>query len=104
MRGRRLDRTVTASSYPDTGDHGIREMLLYTVRSLVSHPDDVEIVLISEQANSIFCIYTHPEDLDELIGRGGQTAKALRTIVGASGMKLGRRLTLDTDQKASRPQ
>ena len=86
------------------GEREIREMLLYTVRSLVDYPDDVEIVLIFDPEGCRFCIHTRPEDLSELIGRGGQTARALRTIVGASGMKLGRGLTLDIVQKSSHPQ
>jgi predicted RNA-binding protein YlqC (UPF0109 family) len=98
-----LERKVTASSC-GRGDREVREMLLHTVRSLVNYPDDVEIVLVSEPDNSVFCIETHPEDLDELIGAGGQTARALQAILGASGMKLGRRMTLDIVQKERRPQ
>jgi predicted RNA-binding protein YlqC (UPF0109 family) len=66
-------------------------MLLYPVHSLVDHPDDVEIVLISDSESATFCIQAHPEDLCEPIGRAGQTARALQTIVSAGGMKLGRR-------------
>jgi uncharacterized protein len=79
-------------------------MLLHTVRSLVNYPDDVEIVIVSDPENSVFCIETHPADLNELIGAGGQTARALKTILAASGMKLGRRMTLDIVQKGRRPQ
>jgi uncharacterized protein len=98
-----LEGKVTASSC-GRGDREVREMLLHTVRSLVNYPDDVEIVLVSEPDNSVFCIEAHPEDLNELIGAGGQTARALQTILGASGMKLGRRMTLDIVQKERRPQ
>ena len=99
-----MDGNVPTSGIVGRGDREIREMLLYTVRSLVNHPDDVEIVLVSNPEGSIFRIHTHPEDMSELIGRGGQTVRALRTIVGASGMKLGRRLTLDIVQESSRLQ
>jgi predicted RNA-binding protein YlqC (UPF0109 family) len=37
----------------------------------------------------------HPEDLGKVIGRQGRTAKAMRTILGAAGMKLRKRLTLE---------
>ena len=79
-------------------------MLLHTVRSLVNYPDDVEIVIVSEPESSVFCIKAHQEDLNELIGAGGQTARALQIILAASGMKLGRRMTLDIVQKERRPQ
>ena len=97
-----MEEEITESSCALGGDGEIREMLLYTVRSLVNHPDDVEIVFISDRTRSVFYIYTHPEDLGELIGNGGQTARALQTIAGASGMKMGRRLTMDIVAKASR--
>jgi len=37
----------------------------------------------------------HPEDLGKVIGRQGRTAKAMRTLLGASGMKLHKRFTLE---------
>ena len=37
----------------------------------------------------------HPEDLGKVIGRQGRTAKAIRTLIGASGMKLHKRFTLE---------
>ena len=95
---------VTASSYTDHGERKVREMVLYTVRSLVNHPADVEIVLTSDSASSVFYIHAHPEDLEELIGNLRQTAKALQIIVSASGMKLGRRLLVEVVEKASRTQ
>jgi predicted RNA-binding protein YlqC (UPF0109 family) len=79
-------------------------MLLYTVRSLVNHPDDVEIGLTSDPAGSVFWIHVHPEDLEELTGSRGQTARALQIIVGASGMKLGRRLVVEVVETARRTQ
>jgi len=95
---------VMASSHPGVGDREIREMLMHVVCPLVDHPDDVEIVLISDAESAVFCIQAHPKDLDQLIGRGGQTARSLRTIVNACGMKLGRRLSVDFVEKASRTQ
>jgi len=37
----------------------------------------------------------HPEDLGKVIGRQGRTAKAIRAVLGASGVKLRKRLTLE---------
>jgi hypothetical protein len=87
------------------GDEGeIREMLLYIVKALVDYPDDVEIVLLSNPGESIFRISVHPGDVAELIGNGGRMERALCCIVLASGRKLGRRLTIDIVQGASRLQ
>jgi predicted RNA-binding protein YlqC (UPF0109 family) len=104
LRGRQLDGKTTTSSSVDGGEGKVREMLLYTVRSLVNHPDEVEVILVSYPEGALFRIHTHPEDLSELIGNGGQTGRALQTILGASGMKLGRRMTLDIVQHEGRPQ
>jgi predicted RNA-binding protein YlqC (UPF0109 family) len=48
-------------------------MLLFVVRALVDHPDDVKIVLQSNPEGSIFCIRAHPRDVAELIGKGSQS-------------------------------
>jgi predicted RNA-binding protein YlqC (UPF0109 family) len=93
---------ITTSNIPAEGDREIREMLLSVLRSLVNHPDVVEIVLLTYPEGSIFCIHAHPGDVSKLIGNGGKTARALQCIVGASGRKLGRRLTLDIVPGAAR--
>jgi predicted RNA-binding protein YlqC (UPF0109 family) len=82
----------------------IREMLLFVVRCLVDHPDQVQVVLLSGPDSSIFWIHAHPADVAKLMGNGSRIAKALQCIVGASGRKLGLRLTLDIVQEASRLQ
>jgi predicted RNA-binding protein YlqC (UPF0109 family) len=76
-------------------------MLLYVVRSLVNHPDDAEIILLSHPGGSIFCVHVDPGDVGKLMGNYGQTASALRCIAGASGRKAGRHPSLDIVQGAS---
>ena len=95
---------ASTSNITAEGEREIREMLLLVVRSLVDHPDQTEIILLSHSGGSIFCVHVHPGDVGKLIGNCGQTASALRCIVGASGRKLGRCLTLDIVQGASRLQ
>ena len=43
----------------------------------------------------MFELRVHPSDLGKVIGRQGRTAKAIRTILGAAGMKLRKRFTLE---------
>src|SRR5712691_4639668 len=45
---------------------------------------------------------THPEDLGKVIGREGRTAKAIRTILGAAGVKLHKRVTLEILENSGR--
>jgi predicted RNA-binding protein YlqC (UPF0109 family) len=74
-------------------------MLLYAVGSLVDHPDDAEIILLSHSGVSIFYIHIHPADVAKPIENGGQTTRALPCIVGAVERKLSQSPTLDIVQK-----
>ena len=62
----------------------MKELVEAIARALVDHPDDVVLEL-----------RVHPEDLGKVIGRQGRTAKAIRTLLGAAGMKLHKRFTLE---------
>jgi predicted RNA-binding protein YlqC (UPF0109 family) len=93
---------ASTSNITAEGEREIREMLLFVVRSLVDHPDQTEIVLVSDPEGSIFCIHTHPRDVANLTGNGGQIERALSCIIVGSGRKIGRRLTIDIVHEASR--
>ena len=73
----------------------LEDMLLFVVRALVDHPEDVQVELISDEEGEVFQVQANPDDLGRLIGRNGQTAKALQTIVNANGKRDGRRYHLD---------
>ena len=94
----------TRSDFPVGGESRIREMLLFVILCLVEHPDHVEVVLSSHPEGSTFCIHAHPADVAKLTENGGRTARALECILGASGRKLGRRLTLNIVQGTYRLQ
>ena len=73
----------------------MRELLELIARSLVDHPDDVSVSEFVEGDETFFEVRVAPDDLGKVIGRQGRTARALRTLLGAAGMKLRRRLVLD---------
>jgi predicted RNA-binding protein YlqC (UPF0109 family) len=54
----------------------------------VDHPEVVEVRSVEGQHVIVLELCVHPEDLGRVIGRHGRTAEALRTILGAAGMKL----------------
>ena len=83
----------------ETSENEIREMLLYIVRSMVDRPEDVEIALISGREGFVFGVRAHQTDAGKLIGRGGQTVRALETIVAAAGLKHGLRFKIDIVQE-----
>ena len=59
----------------------------HLVRGIVDNPDDVRVE-----------VHVHPEDLGKVIGRGGRTATALRTLVAGIGGRGIRVDVVDTDQ------
>ena len=63
----------------------LEEALEHLVRGIVDHPDDVSVRDRTGRRGRTLEVRVNPEDLGKVIGRGGRTAKALRTVVGALG-------------------
>ena len=61
----------------------IAEALEHLVRGIVDNPDDVRVATKTLRRGDLLEVRVHPEDLGRVIGRGGRTARALRTVVGA---------------------
>ena len=61
----------------------LEEALEHLVRGIVEHPDDVLVHAKRIRGGRVLEVRVHPEDLGRVIGRGGRTARALRTVVGA---------------------
>jgi hypothetical protein len=75
------------------------DALEHLVRGIVDHPDDVSVRDRSGRRGRTLEVRVHPDDLGKVIGRGGRTAKALRTVVGALGSERGVRVDfLDVDE------
>jgi uncharacterized protein len=82
----------------------MRELVESIAKALVDHPDDVEVKMVEGTQVTVLELHTHPQDLGKVIGREGRTAKAIRTLLGASGMKLHKRFTLEiVEEKVGRP-
>lgn len=64
-------------------------------RSLVDSPETVTVEAIPDGESTILRLRVAPSDLGKVIGRQGRTARSLRTILGAAGMKLKHRFSLD---------
>ena len=67
----------------------VRDLLDYIAKSLVDHPDDVDIKTIEEDGETILELRVHPEDMGKVIGKRGRTAKAIRTMVKAAATREG---------------
>ena len=62
---------------------------------LVDHPQEVDVVEIPGEHNSIIELRVAKEDIGKVIGKEGRTAQSMRTILTAVSTKLGRRAHLD---------
>ncbi len=73
----------------------MKELLEYLARGLVEEPDEVEVVEVREDGATVLELSVGDDDYGNVIGRGGRTAAALRTIAKSGGAKRGERVFLD---------
>jgi uncharacterized protein len=73
----------------------MRELIEFLAKSLVDHPDEVRTRVYERDQQTVVELEVDPADLGKVIGRQGRTARAIRTILPATGQKARRRLSLD---------
>ena len=74
----------------------MRELLVYLAQQLVDEPERVEVEEFEEDDGTlVFELTVADDDYGKVIGRGGRTAQALRTLVKAAAVKDNRRVLLD---------
>jgi uncharacterized protein len=73
----------------------MKELVESIARALVDHPDEVQVRAVEGSQATIVELRVRREDLGKVIGRQGRTAKAVRTLLGAAGMKVHKRFTLE---------
>ena len=76
-------------------DHAFLE---YVVTALVDHPDDVTIVRSVDEMGVLLTLTVSPEDMGKIIGREGNIAKAIRTLLRVVGMKHNARVNLKVNE------
>ena len=78
-RPKRLPRLPMAVPEPEV----LEEALEHLVRGIVTHPDDVRVASRMLRRGNVLEVRVHPDDLGKVIGRGGRTARALRTVISS---------------------
>ena len=73
----------------------MKELLEAMAKVLVDYPDQVRVRAIEGEEVTVLELRVHPSDLGKVIGRQGRMALAIRTILGAAGMKLRKRVKLE---------
>lgn len=76
------------------------QFLEYIVKALVSHPEDVKIKRIVDEMGVLMTLDVNPDDMGKVIGRSGNTAKAVRILLRVVGMKNNARINLKINEPA----
>src|SRR6188472_1027241 len=71
-----------------------QEFVEYVVRGIVGHPDDVQTERVIDERGVLITLKVNPADMGYVIGRQGQTARSIRTLLKIVGAKNNARVNL----------
>ncbi len=66
----------------------LKDLIQYISEALVDKPDDVRVAVVEGESSIILELRVASDDVGKVIGKGGQTAKAMRKILSAAATKL----------------
>lgn len=75
-----------------------KDFLEYVVKSIVEHPDEVVIDRKVDEMGVLLTLKVNAQDMGQIVGRQGSTAKAVRTLLRIVGMKNNARVNLKIDE------
>lgn len=75
-----------------------RDFLEFVVKNLVDHPDDVVVNRSVDEMGVLLTVKVNPEDMGQLIGRQGSTAKSIRNLIKIIGLKNHARVNLKIEE------
>jgi hypothetical protein len=75
-----------------------QEFLEYLVKSIVDHPDDVKVDRKVDEMGVLLSLKVNPQDMGQVVGREGSTAKAIRTLLRIVGIKNNARVNLKIEE------
>jgi hypothetical protein len=81
-----------------TGNY--QEFLEFLIKSLVDHPEDVKIERKVDEMGVLLSLKVNPQDMGQVIGRQGSTAKAIRSLLRIVGVKSNARVNLKIEEPA----
>lgn len=73
----------------------IKELIVEIAKALVDVPDGVAVNEVEGEQTTVYELRVAASDIGKVIGKQGRTARSIRTLLGAAGTKLNRRLTLE---------
>jgi len=73
----------------------VKELVTEIAKALVDSPEEVVVREVAGEQVTVLELRVAPTDLGKVIGKQGRTARYIRTLLGAAGMKMNRRFTLE---------
>lgn len=73
----------------------LKDVVETIAKALVDSPDEVAVNEIDGEATTVLELRVAPQDLGKVIGKQGRTARAMRTLLRAAGMKVKKRFVLE---------
>ena len=73
----------------------MKELIEMIAKALVDSPEQVSVTEVIGEQTTVLELKVAQSDLGKIIGKQGRTARAIRTLLGASGMKLRKRFVLE---------
>jgi uncharacterized protein len=73
----------------------VEDLLEYLAKNLVDKPDEVRVIRTEREGTIVLELHVAPDDVGKVIGRQGRIARALRTLVRASGGRRHERAVLE---------
>ena len=75
-----------------------QEFLEFLVKSIVDHPDDVKVDRKVDEMGVLLSLTVNPQDMGQVVGRQGATAKAIRSLLRIVGIKHDARVNLKIEE------
>ncbi len=73
----------------------MKELIEMIAKSIVDYPDKVNVTEMDGERTVVYELRVAKEDLGKVIGKEGRTARAIRTLITAASMKIGKRAVLE---------
>lgn len=86
-------RSLSILAFPGGG--GMKSLIEAMAKALVDKPESVSVAEVEGERTTVYELRVDTSDLGKVIGKQGKTAKAMRTILGAAGTKIGKRCVLE---------
>ena len=73
----------------------MKQLVEQIARALVDQPEKVQVREVEGEQTTVLELRVAPEDLGKVIGKQGKTARSIRTLLAAAGMKVRKRFVLE---------